>query len=154
MLITWSWVNVFTILQIYASRSSNVWNNRLEKSLLNFAQIFSAGFNSGLYGGRNIRIIFSGIINAFALWKAPLSSTITFSSVGLCKENSLRNNWKVCALQCGISKRKWSPVIGENAPKRYKDWKTCWNGHIGFTPNAAKAFPFLVNKPNLLSSWK
>jgi hypothetical protein len=42
--------------------------------------------------------------------------------------------------------------MGENAPNKNNDLKTCWNGQIGLTPFAAKHFPFLVNKPNLVSS--
>ena len=57
-------------------------------------------------------------------------------------------------LQAGNSNKNESPSNGENAPNKYVDLKTCWNGHIGFTPFAVNAFPFIVNKPNLLSSWK
>ena len=54
-------------LHTYLSKSSNVLNNLFEKSLLNFAHIFSAGLSSGLYGGKKIRIIFSGIFKDNAL---------------------------------------------------------------------------------------
>ena len=90
MLVTSLGDNLFTRSQMYSSSWPSVLNSLFEKSLLNLAHIFSAGFNSGLYGGRKIRIIFSGIIKDFALWKAPLSSTIIFNSSGFCKENSFR----------------------------------------------------------------
>ena len=99
-------------------------------------------------------VIFVGITSRLALWKAPLSSTITFNSLGFCKENSFKNNWKQSVLQKGNSNKNDAPFIGENAPNKYVDWKTCWKGQIGFTPLAVRALPFLVNKPNLLSSWK
>ena len=86
------------------------------KVRLNFAHIFSAGFNSGLYGGKKIRIILSGTFNLLALWNAPLSSTINFSSSGFINENSLRNSSKLSVLQKGKSNKNDDPSIGENAP--------------------------------------
>ena len=76
--------------QTYLSRASRVLNNLLLKSLLNFAHIFSAGFNSGLYGGRKTRQMLSGTLSDFALWKAPLSKTIILHSSGLCLDISSR----------------------------------------------------------------
>jgi len=38
----------------------------LVKSLLNFAQIFSDGLSSGLYGGKKINAMFSGILTQLA----------------------------------------------------------------------------------------
>jgi hypothetical protein len=57
-------------------------------------------------------------------------------------------------LQFGISSRNLSPSIGEKAPKRYVVLNIWWNGQIGLMPLAVSALPFLVNRPNLLSSWK
>ena len=86
--------------------------------LLSIAHIFSAGLSSGLYGGRNISPILSGIVKDLALWNAPLSRTIILNSVGFCNENSFKNSWKLAALQLGISNKNLHPVIGEKAPNK------------------------------------
>ena len=122
--------------------------------LLKKAQIFSAGFSSGEYGGKKINPIFSGITKALDLWNAPLSRTIILNSFGFCFANSFKKIWKLFESQFGSSKRNLSPLIGEKAPNKYSVWNTWWNGHIGLTPIAVRDFPFLVNKPNLLSSPK
>jgi|GEM_PF-5781341 len=59
--------------------------------LLYAAHIFSAGFNSGLYGGKNSSAIFCGIHNRFAWWNAPLSSTTILNSLGQLFANSFKN---------------------------------------------------------------
>ena len=108
--------NNLTSLVMNSLRSSSVLWSLFVKFLLIRCQIFSAGFNSGLYGGRKTRIMFSGIMSFIALWNAPLSSTTIFNSFELEKENSFKNTWKLALSHRGISKTKWSPFIGEKAP--------------------------------------
>jgi hypothetical protein len=59
-------------------------------SLFKSHHTFSAGFSSGLYGGKKIRTILRGISNDFDLWNDPLSKTTTFNSEGFILENSSR----------------------------------------------------------------
>ena len=147
-------VMVFDSLLIKELISSNEKWILFVNFLFNTAQIFSAGFNSGLYGGRNRSWMFLGICNDFALWNGPLSSTIIFNSSGRCFENSSMNSWNISALQAGISAAILSPLIGEYAPNRYVLLNTWWKGQIGFTPLAVKVLPFLVKSPNRHSSSK
>ena len=140
----------FMVWLINALTSSSVLQNRFVNFLLNKAHIFSAGFNSGLCGGINSSAILSGISKAFALWNAPLSNISILNSSGFCLASSFKNNWKWWVLHAGISKRKLSPFSGENAPKSQSVWNTWWNGQIGLMPFAVSAFPFRVNRPNLL----
>src|SRR5450759_2380704 len=93
-------------------------NSKFENCLLYFAHIFSAGFSSGLYGGKKMRAIFSGIISFFALWKAPLSSTTILNSSGFWFDKLFKKIWKFSPLQLGSISCKLSPVMGEKAPKR------------------------------------
>lgn len=79
---------------------------------------FSAGLGSGQYGGKKSNVMFLGICNVDALWKAPLSSTIILYSVGFVSENRLRKSWNIAELQYGSSNWNWTPVTGENAPKK------------------------------------
>ena len=60
-----------------------------------------------------------------ALWKAPLSKSMILNSVGRSLAKWSRKIWKVEEEQCGSSNWKWSPEMGENAPKSQVDWKTC-----------------------------
>lgn len=110
--------NEFVAVVMNALSSSKVLWSLLVNFLFRVAHISSAGFSSGLYGGKNIRPILSGTLKVFALWNAPLSSTITLNSPGSRAENPSRKTWKLSALQLGISNRKLSPFMGENAPKR------------------------------------
>ena len=41
-------------------------------------------------------------------------------------------------MQWGISNSKWFPVIGENAPNKYRDLNTCWNKQKGLMPFVVK----------------
>ena len=154
MLFTSLLFNVFEMWQTNVSSSDIDLKNWLVNWRLNFAHIFSAGFSSGLYGGRKMRTMLAGIFNDLALWKAPLSKTISFNSFSCWRENWSRDIWKVFPLQLGSSIKKLSPVMGEKAPNKYVDRNTCWNLQIGFTPLAVRVLPALVKRPNLLSSWK
>ena len=154
MLLTWSLVRIATWLVINSLTWSSVSCSLPVKARFIFHHIFSAGFNSGEYGGIKSNAIFSGIINLWALWKAPLSRRTILNSSEDLSENSFKKIWKVSVLQCGISNSKWSPVIGEKAPNKYNDWKTCWNRQIGLMPLAVNPLPFLVNNPKRLSSWQ
>lgn len=46
--------------------------------------MFSAGFNSGRKGGKEAKVVLSGIMNDFSLRKAPLSKTIILNSSDIC----------------------------------------------------------------------
>ena len=147
-------VIVFTFSAIKFSTSSSLEKNILENALLYFAHIYSTGFSSGQYGWRKSKTIFSGIINFFALWNRPLSSTKTLSSFGFSFDISSKNIWKFSELQWGKINSKCAPVIGEYAPNSQVDLNTCWNLQIGLTPIAVRDFPFLVNNPKRASSSK
>jgi hypothetical protein len=58
-------------------------------------------FLQGLYGGKKTKQMLLGIFNRIALWKLPLSSTITLNFFGLKLENSSRYTWKLSVLQAG-----------------------------------------------------
>jgi len=73
---------LFVTSQIKSLSTSRELNSLFVNVLLNPAHIFSAGLSSGLYGGKNSNAMFAGMIKDLALWKAPLSSTITLNSSG------------------------------------------------------------------------
>ena len=106
----WWWIKLETW-----SRDLKSW---LVKGLLNQAQICSAGLSSGQYGGKKIKAMLFGILSFLALWKAPLSSTISLSSFGSSFEKLSKKIWKVTELQKGSSNKNLFPLIGEKAPKR------------------------------------
>ncbi len=102
----------------------------VDNSAFHLPQYFSAGLSSVAYGGRNSSATLWVTTSRFALWKAPLSISIIFSSGGLRLEDSFRKTWSVTVLQPGISSSKWSPVRSEKPPNRYSDWNTCWNKRL------------------------
>jgi hypothetical protein len=67
VLLTVSWVSDFIASLMKLLTSSNDLKKLLVYFLLKKAQIFSAGFSSGEYGGKKINPIFSGITKALDL---------------------------------------------------------------------------------------
>lgn len=95
-----------------------------------------------------------GMLSDFAWWKAPLSSITILNSVGFCAESWSINSWNVWLLQWGNSSRQWAPVIGENAPNKYRLSKRWRKGATGLIPLAVIILRSTVNSPKRLSSWK
>ena len=124
----------------------------LVKARLKRHQIFSAGLSSGAEGVMNKGHTLAGQRNRRALWNAPLSRSMILNSVGRSLAKWSRKIWKVVDEQCGSSNWKWSPEMGEYAPKSQVDRKTCWKAQTGLTPLAVIPLPARVKRPKRLSS--
>ena len=74
-----------------------------------YCQTCSIAFDSGQWGGWNIKIMLSGTCSFLALWKPPLSNWIIKISSGKCFETSSKKIWKHFELRWENSKKRTRP---------------------------------------------
>ena len=113
-------VSLVSVLMVSHNRTTT-FSKELKISFLkprfrNSFQIGSAGFISGVAGGRKNRRIFEGTSNALVVCHDALSQERMIRSSGNAFDSSLKNRFMQIVLQKGITKKKDSPVRGSTAP--------------------------------------
>lgn len=100
---------------------SRLENASLRNPLLRISfQICSIGFISGVYGGMNVKWIFSGISSPFDLCHLAPSQTSRISSSGNAFAISHRNTFMQTVSQYGSTRKNPSPVFASTAPYAYR----------------------------------